>query len=876
MRTMRIVAAGLVASVCLGFGAARAEAAGNLAGRVTRTDGTALPGVEIYLPGVDRHAVTDERGDYAFADVPAGEVEVTFAAGAYRESATATVADGATARLDRSFDWELSFAETITVTSASRRAERIAEAPAAIEVIPTLEIEQRAATGQIPKLLEFSPGVEVTQSGLYDYNLNTRGFNSSLNRRVATVVDGRDPSVPFLGAQEWASVSFPMDDLERVEFVRGPSAALYGANASSGVLNLITKRPRDSQGGLVRLTGGELSTFNADLRWAGRLFGDWYGKAVGGVRNSGDFTRSRNGKAEYAVPCTATVTSDCLPQEAVPLDPEDDDQISFASARVDRYYGDNSLLTVEGGWADVTGPVFQTGIGRVQLVDVERRWARLNFSTPHWTLLGSANSREAPEQTALATGRNLTLDEEAWRGEVQGNWGFLRDHLRLVAGLSYEDKSIDSADQNARPRPRRFGKDRNNVKRLRQTLIYEPIEADSTALYAQLDWQASDTLKLVVAGRYDDSTLHEPQYSPKAALVWSATPASTFRLTYNRAFQVPNYSEFFLQAEVANAANLSNLPCVPGSELIPGVTCGANGRFSLEEVCALDGVPCAFDVDFDPSEIPGTDTTPDTLILALGNQDLEVEEVETWEIGYTGILGKKAYLTLEYYNAKNDNFITDLLPQLGTPLGRINPNFGALCVPTAGYTLPLCTQPGITDAHNTFIYRTLQQVFGARFPLLTRNFDGTPMLGVASYTNFGQVDTQGVDLGFDWYVTPEWTIGVNYSWFDFEIQDSAPGLDRLLLPNSPENKYSVSVSYGNPRWDFSVGYRWSDEFRWVVGPFQGQVPSYGTADVVANVRVTDHVALGLNVANALDDNHWESFGGDILGRRALGSVTFSW
>ena len=91
--------------------------------------------------------------------------------------------------------------------------------------------------------------------------------------------------------------------------VRGPSAALYGANASSGVLNLITKAPRGSEGGLVRLTGGELSTFNADLRWAGHLGGDWWGKVVGGLRQSGDFTVSRVGAAEYSVPCTATITS---------------------------------------------------------------------------------------------------------------------------------------------------------------------------------------------------------------------------------------------------------------------------------------------------------------------------------------------------------------------------------------------------------------------------------------------------------------------------------------------------------------------------------------------------------------------------------------
>ena len=68
-----------------------------------------------------------------------------------------------------------------------------------------------------------------------------RGFNSSLNRRILTLIDGRDPSVPFLGSQEWAAVSFPMDELATVELVRGPGSALYGANAFSGVLNMTTR-----------------------------------------------------------------------------------------------------------------------------------------------------------------------------------------------------------------------------------------------------------------------------------------------------------------------------------------------------------------------------------------------------------------------------------------------------------------------------------------------------------------------------------------------------------------------------------------------------------------------------------------------------------
>ena len=135
-------------------------------------------------------------------------------------------------------------------------ATKVVDAPAAVTSIHEEEIQQQASQGQVPKILEFTPGAEVTQSGLYDFNFNTRGFNSSLNRRVSTYIDGRDVGVVLLGAQEWAAISGGLDDISSLEFVRGPSAALYGANASSGVVNITTKPPKDKPEGLARFTGG--------------------------------------------------------------------------------------------------------------------------------------------------------------------------------------------------------------------------------------------------------------------------------------------------------------------------------------------------------------------------------------------------------------------------------------------------------------------------------------------------------------------------------------------------------------------------------------------------------------------------------------------
>jgi iron complex outermembrane receptor protein len=793
---------------------AGAQGRGRIEGRITRADGSPVTGVTVTVKGFALAEVTDINGEFTIDAVPAGTRAVVLTLGEnVAQIPDVEVPAGGAARVDHQVDWAATFEESITVFSASRRTERVVDAPAAVTIITAEEVERQAATGQLPKLLEFTPGAETTQSGLYDYNFNTRGFNSSLNRRVATLIDGRDPAVPFLGAQEWAAISFPLDDLANVELVRGPSAALYGANASSGVLNLTTKRPRDSQGGFLRLTGGELKTRNADFRWAGGLGGDWYLKAQGGVRDTGDFTVSRRGAAEYSRPCGGGVTTDCLPQEAVPLKRENDDEIRFGSLRLDKYLANGHLLTFEGGRADIKGPAFQTGIGRVQLLDVERPWARANYSSNHWNAFVGYNGRKAPEQLALASGTNLSLDTSNVQIEAQTHWD-LGGKSRLVVGASYRDESIDSKDP----------------KTGLQTLIFEPVDSHREAVFGQIDWAVTPRLKLVLAGRWDDSTLHDSQFSPKGSVVFAANPDNTFRLTYNEAFQVANYSEFFLQANAAPPLNLQ----------------------PFEGFCAAAGVSCGF--------APGP-----TRVLALGNKDLKLEQVKSWELGYNSVIRNKGYFSLTYYNSQNENFITDLLSQVGTPLGRINPNFG-----------PYQPPAGLPEPFRTLLLAQLQAALGPSYALLSNNLDGTPILAAASYTNFGKVDTQGVEVGLNYYFTPSWSATFAYSWFDFNVKDTAPGLERLLLPNSPENQFSLGFAKVTNRWDAGVNYRWVDTFRWVVGPFQGDVESYSTVDLNANYRFNDHWGAGVNVANLFDDQHWESFGGDLIGRRALGHVSYSW
>ena len=224
---LSLLSLGLTLALSTGVVVAQ-DRGGRIEGRLIRDDGSGVGGASVVLNETSATAITRSNGAFSFSSVPAGSYSISIVLGENLVTISGVnVSAGATSTLEETVNWEVGFTETLIVIATSRRLERIVAAPASVTRVPEGEIEEKASHGQLPKLLEFTPGAEVTQSGIYDYNFNTRGFNSSLNRRVATLIDGRNPSVPFLGAQEWAAISFPLDDLSSLELVRGPSAALW-------------------------------------------------------------------------------------------------------------------------------------------------------------------------------------------------------------------------------------------------------------------------------------------------------------------------------------------------------------------------------------------------------------------------------------------------------------------------------------------------------------------------------------------------------------------------------------------------------------------------------------------------------------------------
>ena len=779
--------------------ASLAQGSGRLEGRVARADGSSVGGVAVTISELGRVEITGSNGTYAFGNVPEGSYTVSFSLGDDSVSASdVEINAGATTTLDETVEWDTSFIETITVYSASKRTERLVEAPAAVTSISPEAIEEEASHGQLPALLASSPGAEPTQSGVYDFNFNTRGFNSSLNRRVLVLVDGRDPSAPFLGSQEWASLPFSLDELASLELVRGPGSALYGADAFNGVINMVTKSPRYAPGGQFKLTGGDLDTLRGDLRVGGALGNDWYGRLSVGYLEGEDFTRSRNVTQEYAG----------LNPEPVPLF-RDDIEVSYASARLDKYFGASKVLTLDVGQSQAEGITAVTGIGRVQINESTRPYARVNFNTPHWNVLGYYNDRDANNQLSLSSGVPLYLDTQKYNIEVQGNTGFAEGKGQLIGGVNYGEEEIDSINPQGV-----------------QTLMFQPVDADFTGVFGQLEYAFNDKVKVLVAGRWDDSSLVDSQFSPRAALVYSINPTNTLRFNYGEAFQTPNYSELFLSVPVAPpltaAAALEGLFCAPF-----GVSCG------------LTAVP----------------------VLALGNPNVEVEEIRSFEVGYSGIFNNKTFVTIDYYNTQIENFITDLITAFNPALGgRINPAFGPYQAPA-----------GIPEPFASLLEGTLAGIA----PLFSNNpLNGNAILGAVSYTNFGEVDTQGLEIGINHYINNQWSIDASYTWFDFDVGNQLAG--DPLLPNTAENRFGLGVTYRGEKLGGSLKYRHSESFPWNAGVFSGEVPAFDVVDLVASYQVTDAIELGVNVTNLFDDKHFEIFGGDILERRALGHIAYRW
>ncbi len=158
----------------------------------------------------------------------------------------------------------------IEVTSVSRRSEKLTQVASAVFVITQDDIRRSGATS-IPEALRMAPGVEVARIGTDKWAINIRGFNGRFADKLQVLMDGRSVYNPLFSGVQWELQDTLMEDIDRIEVIRGPGAAVWGANAVNGVINIITKKAADTQGALVSAGGGTFEHGFVGARYGGKI-----------------------------------------------------------------------------------------------------------------------------------------------------------------------------------------------------------------------------------------------------------------------------------------------------------------------------------------------------------------------------------------------------------------------------------------------------------------------------------------------------------------------------------------------------------------------------------------------------------------------------
>lgn len=513
--------------------------------------------------------------------------------------------------------------DDIVIYSATKQKQKITESPAAVYHQSPSELRASSRTGQIAQVFQNYSGVDVLQSGASDFIVNTRGFNGGLNRRVLVLQDGRETSMPLLGAQEWNSFSMPLDEFSRVEFVRGPAASLYGANAYNGVLNLTSFSPKEVLGPKASILFGDYKTMKIDTRFA-QEFGNFSYKLTLGhsERLNWSDSRTTSEQLEYAG----------LPLERKALDYEDRlTNANYGTFRMDYDFTENISATAEAGYSRNTNEMFVFGLGRTFVKDVERPYMRLAFNTSDFHFQAHYMKRNVLDTMWLMVPGAPLLDKsDDLFFEAQYNLN-LNNKVKLVVGAS------------------------QNFQRIRTsgTSIPEDVDASYTGIYGQFNYKVLSKLDFVTSARVDIASIHETQFSPRFAFVYNPIVNHKIRISAGRSFQRPNYSELYRLTPDAPAIDINTKKPVNFTALEKKVN---------DTLTSLTGNNPNLKFGLNPLNAK-----------AIGNEDLVVEKNLGLEFGYDGIFFDRLRFTADVYYNQLSDFITNFLPGVNPNIPSWNP-----------------------------------------------------------------------------------------------------------------------------------------------------------------------------------------------------------
>lgn len=156
------------------------------------------------------------------------------------------------------------------VTSVSKKPQKLWDSAAAVYVVTGEDIKRLGATS-IAEALRIVPGVQVARNNNNGWTINVRGMNSALSNKLLVLFDGREVYDPLFSGVYWDIQDYVLEDIDRIEVIRGPGATLWGSNAVNGVINIITKKSSDTQGGVMNVISGNKENALMEMRYGNKM-----------------------------------------------------------------------------------------------------------------------------------------------------------------------------------------------------------------------------------------------------------------------------------------------------------------------------------------------------------------------------------------------------------------------------------------------------------------------------------------------------------------------------------------------------------------------------------------------------------------------------
>ncbi len=488
---------------------AAAQETGSLAGRVASDDGTALLGANIVAEGDAieglRGTTSDGEGAFRIDGLPPGVYEVTASFLGYESVTTAGVAvrSGETTRLDLGLAATTLMGDQVVV-SASRKQEKLLDAPASISVVELDEIMNRPALSATDYIKDLA-GVDQAKVGVSQSSTVIRGFNRTFTGSLLQMVDNRIARIASLRLNMGAAIPLTSEDIQRIEVVRGPGSALYGPNSANGVMHIVTRSPIGSEGNALSLYGGERSLRKAAFRHASSVDGKI------GFKVSGEYTKAREWEFDD-------------PAEVIARDY--DNERLLGEIRIDLRPTDDLSIIGSAGYSRIKA-IQMTGQGAAQAVDWSTRFFQARTQYKGWFAQIFLNMNNAGDTKLLRTTQPIVDTSRLTVMQLQHNFG-LGDRQQFTYGA---DVLLT----------------RPNTGNTTHGQFEDNDNLDEYGLYLQSETTLNDQVSLMLAGRLDEhSKIEDPVFSPRAALVIKPSPESTLRLTYNRAFGTPSSVHYFL------------------------------------------------------------------------------------------------------------------------------------------------------------------------------------------------------------------------------------------------------------------------------------------------------------------------------------------